>query len=502
MATTNYFAYNPGSPIAGTEQVGDIAIGVTPQNYPGGYGGVRWWNGPDEDLGFVICYSVPTEDHPSPDGPIAGVGFFRSKLPTESSFIEIAEYVSSGQTFTTGLEARTWLDNNGYWTSYPPYPQDLLVYLDSSNRMSYNGVGNTWRDLTINNNDATLFNSPTYSSDFDGIIQFNDSNLQYGTIPDIGSLSAWTIEVWVRLSEPLTGKNTAVITNEFDSVNFNINFTIGTIDAPSTTKLQVGFFDNAGWKSTVGLTPTTNTWYQVVGTWDGTTIREYTNGVQTSTFTSPGSVSLSGGEIRLMRKWDSTLTQSNLVDGDLAIVKIYNDALNGADILANYNENSSRFFNVTPTPTASLPLTPTVTPTNTPTPTIGVTPTPTPSSSGPLIGAIVTNNTSTLYGIFIDMQSPSGFETLSPQDSNQGVDPSATKNFLILNPPITSPGEMFVTYQANSAVSGNKITVTDSNGVITCVDMPTSTDPQSFSILGLTLDPLNPPTVVLSTGSC
>jgi hypothetical protein len=118
MPTARPFAFNPGAPIAGTEQVGQIAVGLTPQDYVGGYGGVRWWNGPDEDLGYVICYSVPTLDHPSPDGNIAGVGFFRSQLLTEESFITIAEYVSSGQTFATGADAKTWLNANGYWTSY------------------------------------------------------------------------------------------------------------------------------------------------------------------------------------------------------------------------------------------------------------------------------------------------------------------------------------------------------------------------------------------------
>ena len=118
MPTARPFAFNPGAPIDGTEQIGQIAVGITPQNYVGGYGGVRWWNGPDEDLGYVICYSVPAQNHPSPDGPIAGVGFFRSKVLTEPSFIEIAEYVSSGQTFATGANAKVWLNDNGYWTSY------------------------------------------------------------------------------------------------------------------------------------------------------------------------------------------------------------------------------------------------------------------------------------------------------------------------------------------------------------------------------------------------
>ena len=48
----------------------------------------------------------------------ASVGFNRSKFLTEPSFIEIAEYVSNGQTFSTGNEASTWLTSNGYWNSW------------------------------------------------------------------------------------------------------------------------------------------------------------------------------------------------------------------------------------------------------------------------------------------------------------------------------------------------------------------------------------------------
>ncbi len=341
MPTARPFAYNPGSPIAGTEQVGDIAVGTTPQDYSGGYGGVRWWNGPDEDLGYVICYSVPSEDHPSPDGNVAGVGFFRSQLLTESSFIQISEYVSSGQTFATGAEAKTWLNNNGYWTSYPALPSSLLVYLDAGNSSSYSGTGSTWFDLTSNNNDATLFNTPTYSSSFSGIIQFDDASLEYATIPDIGSLSAWTVEVWFRLTTALNSKVTALVSNEFDLSN-KLNYSIGTNNAPTNFNLTSGYF-NGTWHNVTGVIPSINTWYQVVGTYDGSTIRQYINGTVSGGTLNYVGTSESGGEIRLMRRWDSALQASNLVDGDLAIVRIYNQALDSTQVLQNFNQFSSRF---------------------------------------------------------------------------------------------------------------------------------------------------------------
>jgi hypothetical protein len=39
MATSRPFAYNTGSTISGTEQIGDLAIGVDDLDYDGGVGG-------------------------------------------------------------------------------------------------------------------------------------------------------------------------------------------------------------------------------------------------------------------------------------------------------------------------------------------------------------------------------------------------------------------------------------------------------------------------------
>ena len=66
MATTRPFAYNTGSTISETEQVGDIAVGVGQVRYDEDWGGVKWWNGPDEELGYVIAQSVPSGDQPNP----------------------------------------------------------------------------------------------------------------------------------------------------------------------------------------------------------------------------------------------------------------------------------------------------------------------------------------------------------------------------------------------------------------------------------------------------
>jgi hypothetical protein len=120
MATARPFAYNTGAGITGTDQVGGLAVGTPTYGFDST--GLQWWNGPDEDLGYVIAQSVPSNTQPTPvSGVSASVGFFRSSALTDPSFISIANAVagpSGGGPFASGSAAKTWLNDNGYWTSY------------------------------------------------------------------------------------------------------------------------------------------------------------------------------------------------------------------------------------------------------------------------------------------------------------------------------------------------------------------------------------------------
>lgn len=221
------------------------------------------------------------------------------------------------------------------------YPSSLLVYLDAGNSSSYSGSGPSWYDLTANNNDATLFNTPTYSSSFGGYFNFVDSNFEYGTIQDIGSLSKWTVEVWVRFTSSISSKVSSVVANQYD-LSANLNFSLGTNNAPTNYNLAAGFF-KSGWYNTNGFVPSINTWYHIVGTYDGNVIRQYVNGVANGGTNSVSTTPLSGGEIRLMRRWDDGFSIGNFMNGDLAIVKIYNTDLSSGEVLSNYSNDYNRF---------------------------------------------------------------------------------------------------------------------------------------------------------------
>jgi len=121
MATARPFSYNTGSTISGTIQVGSLAVGTPTAGFSAT--GLAWWDGPDEDLGYVIAAPNSGNTQPTPlTGVTASVQFYRTKTFLESEFIGLSQYVSNRfgtpQTFSTGNNASTWLTNNGYWNSW------------------------------------------------------------------------------------------------------------------------------------------------------------------------------------------------------------------------------------------------------------------------------------------------------------------------------------------------------------------------------------------------
>lgn len=134
MPTSRLFAYNTGSLISGTTQVGSIAISESPSlNYSQGVGGVRWWNGPNEDLGYVITHTTPSGTQPNRDNVPAYIGFWRSTLKTENSLITFTNGLF-GTSHTTGDQCKTWLNDNGYWTSWvgSSFDSDAQAFIDAA----------------------------------------------------------------------------------------------------------------------------------------------------------------------------------------------------------------------------------------------------------------------------------------------------------------------------------------------------------------------------------
>lgn len=143
MATITPIAYNnSGTPISGTTQLGDLAIGDTSQDYGAYPSGYTFWSTPDLDLHYVIAYPVPLGNHPNPLSIPCYVGFFKTPTKSDADFINLTEYIANQdndpQNFLNAAEAQNWLTTNGYWNSYPVSKRILFLGDASVNTVASN----------------------------------------------------------------------------------------------------------------------------------------------------------------------------------------------------------------------------------------------------------------------------------------------------------------------------------------------------------------------------
>ena len=204
----------------------------------------------------------------------------------------------------------------------------LVLCLDAGNTKSYPGSGTTWYDLSGNGNNGTLTNGVGYNSsnggslDFDGVDDYiqTDITTHYPNI---------TLEAWARRTD----------TNSFRSL-------IGKYkgDPAQTESYELLFNSNAGIRfhvtsSAVDYNSSTiaDTWYHVVGTYDGTTARIYLNGEAVA------SGSRTAGSNSVPFRVGASPRGANYNNGNIARAFIYSRALTAQEIQQNFNALRGRF---------------------------------------------------------------------------------------------------------------------------------------------------------------
>jgi hypothetical protein len=220
---------------------------------------------------------------------------------------------------------------------------NLQLYLDPANALSYPGTGTTINNLAATSLPGTMSNI-TYT---DPYFTYNGSSSQI-SIPDNAVLEpgsgSWTMESWFNISAVSTSN---VILGKFNNggLSQNVSYSIRT----NTSRSLFAQFSNgvtATFVNSTSYTISLNTWYQAVYVWtnDGgtKTIDTYINGsligTVNHTFTSilnstnPLYIgSYNGGEY------------SQYVNGKIGIVRLYNAALSGGQVLGNYNATKSKY---------------------------------------------------------------------------------------------------------------------------------------------------------------
>ena len=216
----------------------------------------------------------------------------------------------------------------------------LVYHLDAGNTSSYSGSGTTWSDLTGSGNSMTLINGPTYSSSYGGYISFNPSSSQYAnTSTSLTSTPIWTAEVWHYYTGTGVGSAACILTENYPGTTYAIQFLLGY---GGGTSIAANFY-NSGFYSTPSYTPpATNAWYHIVGNYTGSALNLYVNGTLSQTFATTATAAPNGAGFKLMARWDAP-GYGDYWGGGIAILRIYNRALSGTEILQNYNAQKSRF---------------------------------------------------------------------------------------------------------------------------------------------------------------
>jgi hypothetical protein len=195
-------------------------------------------------------------------------------------------------------------------------------------------------------NNATLYNGVTWHDTGPGYFNFNPSSLQFAEAANTGNLSSWTVECWFRTTQSLASYSfPALVTTTYDNGQGTgygqINYVLSPYINGGNT-ITAGYY-NGSWHNTSNYTITQGTWYQMAGTFDGTTMKLYVNGSETSSVSGDGSSQANGGPIRIARRWDGGGEAQYFLPADIATVRVYNTALTSAEVLQNYNTERGRF---------------------------------------------------------------------------------------------------------------------------------------------------------------
>jgi hypothetical protein len=211
--------------------------------------------------------------------------------------------------------------------------------LDAGNPASYPGTGSTWTD-TVGGIPFTLVNAPAYNSANGGYIQFNPSSGQYGySTTNLGTLANWSIEAWHYYDGTNTSSGPNIFT-EYQYAGGTINLGLGWGNGSGADNELQAWWYGGGFHGTPSYSLTPGAWYQIVGTFDGTTLKLYVNNTLVQTATEPpGGAANPAIGYGLMTRWDP----GGLWGGRLAIVNVYNSALSGAEVAQNFNYYRSRF---------------------------------------------------------------------------------------------------------------------------------------------------------------
>ena len=208
-------------------------------------------------------------------------------------------------------------------------------------------TGSTWTD-NVGNSNATLANSPTYSSNNGGYISLNGSNQYVMTLTSLNAQisgtspnksTAQSIFIWCYPTEQ------GIIVSEIGQATINTGWHDSNIEITSSGVVDFSVWHNGLTNKVSSAAKSFNNWYHLGWTYSGTTLTAYINGASVGTVTLTRSAPFNNGQNLhyALGAADSTEMGS---DGSYCAMnvgsfQVYNRALTGSEVLMNYNSNKS-----------------------------------------------------------------------------------------------------------------------------------------------------------------
>lgn len=211
---------------------------------------------------------------------------------------------------------------------------NLVVNFDATTLISYPKNGNQWYDLSENNSDGTLINSPTFNSDnrFPGYINLDGSNDYINISSWDNSSDTYVVEMWARWRAGSSDMFMGFTTYDIWTSGGNLGFNTGAGDVYGISSTQV---------NNLGLVGTSeDNWHHYIFEFNRQVVNNkmYIDTVEQSLSKQVGNTNLTGNRSFAssfrIGTWNNS-TGYNF-NGDVAIFRMYNQALTQKEINFNY----------------------------------------------------------------------------------------------------------------------------------------------------------------------
>jgi hypothetical protein len=223
---------------------------------------------------------------------------------------------------------------------------ELKFAVDAGSERSYPGSGTAWKDL-IGNNNGVLTNSPTFSSANGGSFDFDGVD-DYATVPnstDVDLTNVGTISVWIKPHSLTQGNFAGFVSKSTGGGNNAQAYVFSWRQASSAIFLSLCNGSSAYNQIFASLPTVANVWYNLVGTWNGSSLTIYNNGVATATGTQTTNAQVLNTALTIGGyTYKGGGGSAEYFNGNIANVKIYKKGFTAAEVLQNYNAQKNRFI--------------------------------------------------------------------------------------------------------------------------------------------------------------